>query len=144
VRDWLDVADHCRAISLIIQSGRPGETYNVGGGSELDNLTVVERLCAAVDGAFAADPALARRFADAPAGRGQGSAGLVTHVPDRLGHDWRYAIDDRKIRAELGYAPAGDFASSLAATLDWYLANEPWWRAATSGAYETWLKTNYR
>jgi len=144
VRDWLDVADHCAAIELILETGRPGETYNVGGGSELANLELVERLCAAVDGAFRADPALARRFPAAPAAAGEASAALVTHVADRLGHDRRYAIDDRKIRGELGYAPAGDFASSLAATLAWYLANEAWWRGVMAGGHEAWLKTNYR
>lgn len=143
VRDWLDVGDHCRAIELILERGRPGETYNVGGGSELANLALVERLCAAVDGAFGADPALAQRFPTAPAAAGKASASLVTHVADRLGHDRRYAIDDAKIRDELGYEPAGDFAGSLAATLAWYLANESWWRAATAGSYEAWLKTNY-
>jgi dTDP-glucose 4,6-dehydratase len=144
VRDWLDVADHCAAIQRILDRGRPGETYNVGGGSELANLDLVGRLCAAVDGAFAADPTLAARFPDAPAARGGASASLVTYVPDRLGHDRRYAIDDRKIRDELGYAPAGDFAASLDRTLTWYLNNEPWWRAVTSGAYKAWIETNYR
>jgi dTDP-glucose 4,6-dehydratase len=143
VRDWLDVGDHCRAIELILENGRPGETYNVGGGSELANLTLVERLCAAVDAAFGAEPTLAERFPTAPAATGNASASLVTYVPDRLGHDRRYAIDDAKIRGELGYEPASDFAGSLAATLAWYLANEPWWRETTSGSYEAWLKTNY-
>jgi dTDP-glucose 4,6-dehydratase len=143
VRDWLDVADHCAAIELILERGRPGETYNVGGGSELANLDLVQRLCAAVDEAFAADPALCRRFAGAPAAGGGACASLVSHVPDRPGHDRRYAIDDGKIRAELGYAPAADFAAGLAATLRWYLDNEAWWRAVMSGDHQAWLKTNY-
>jgi dTDP-glucose 4,6-dehydratase len=144
VRDWLDVADHCAAIDLILERGRPGETYNVGGGSELTNLELVAQLCTAVDGAFAADPALAGRFPEAPAAKGGASAALVTHVPDRPGHDRRYAINDAKLRGELGYAPAGDFATSLAAMLTWYLQNEPWWRKITSGAYKEWIATNYR
>jgi dTDP-glucose 4,6-dehydratase len=144
VRDWLDVADHCAAIDLILERGRPGETYNVGGGSELTNLELVAQLCAAVDGAFAADPALSVRFPDAPAAKGAASTSLVSHVPDRPGHDRRYAIDDAKLRGELGYKPAGDFAASLAATLAWYLENEPWWRRITSGAYKDWIATNYR
>jgi dTDP-glucose 4,6-dehydratase len=144
VRDWLDVADHCDAIELILGKGRPGETYNVGGGSELANLAVVERLCTAVDQVFACDPSLAARFPSAPAAAGGGSSKLVNFVADRPGHDRRYAIDDRKIRAELGYAPAGDFAASLAATLAWYLANEAWWREATAGGYEAWIETNYK
>jgi len=142
-RDWLDVADHCAAIELILAAGRAGETYNVGGGSELVNLDLIHGLCAAVDHAFTADPALRHRFPDAPAAMGGASASLITHVPDRAGHDRRYAIDDRKIRAELGYAPAGDFDSALAATLKWYLDNEAWWRVVMSGAHSAWLETNY-
>ncbi len=144
VRDWLDVADHCRAIALILEKGRPGEAYNVGGGSELTNLVLVERLCAAVDAAFRANEQLVRRFASAPAASGQRSASLVTHVPDRLGHDRRYAIDDAKIRAELGYRPAQDFAGSLASALAWYLAHEDWWRGILSGSYQDWIDVNYR
>ena len=144
VRDWLDAADHCRAIDLILDRGRPGEAYNVGGGSEMTNLVLIGRLCASVDRAFLADPALAKRFGSAPAASGRRSDGLVSHVPDRLGHDRRYAIDDRKIRAELGYAPVGDFASGLAAMLDWYLENEAWWRSVMGDSHKAWLKTNYR
>jgi dTDP-glucose 4,6-dehydratase len=143
VRDWLDVADHCAAIELILTRGRAGETYNIGGGSEMTNLALVKRLCAAVDGAFAAEPDLVRRFPAAPAAAGRPSAALVTHIADRLGHDRRYAINDGKIRRELGYAPAGDFVSSLDATLGWYLANEAWWGMATSGAWHEWVATNY-
>jgi dTDP-glucose 4,6-dehydratase len=143
VRDWLDVADHCRAIELILERGRAGETYNVGGGSELANLDLVQRLCAAIDQAVASDPALRHRFPDAPAAKGEASAALITHVPDRLGHDRRYAIDDRKIREELGYAPGGDFDTALAATLGWYLDNEAWWRPVMSDAHTAWLETNY-
>jgi dTDP-glucose 4,6-dehydratase len=143
VRDWLDVADHCRAIELILDQGRPGETYNVGGGAEMANLDLVHQLCAAVDRAFAGEPGLAARFAGAPAANREQSLSLLSRVADRPGHDRRYAIDDRKIRAELGYAPAGDFATSLRATLRWYLDNESWWRAALSGDHEAWLKTNY-
>jgi dTDP-glucose 4,6-dehydratase len=144
VRDWLDVADHCAAIDLILERGRPGETYNVGGGSELTNLELVARLCGAVDGAFSADAALAARFGEAPAAKGGKSDSLITYVADRPGHDRRYAIDDAKIRAELGYAPAGDFAASLAGALGWYLGNEAWWRRITSGAYKDWIATNYQ
>lgn len=128
VRDWLYVTDHCRGIELTLTRGRPGEVYNIGGGEELPNLAVVEAICAAVDRAFAADPALAARYPDAPAAKGEPTAALKTFVEDRKGHDRRYAIDERKARAELGYMPQVDFAGGLDRTIAWYLANEDWWR----------------
>lgn len=128
VRDWLHVEDHCIGIERIIRNGRVGEVYNVGGGQELTNLRVVEEICAGVDAAFAADPSLAERFPDAPAARGEPSAVLKLFVEDRKGHDRRYAIDETKIRSELGYEPSRDFSQGFADTLAWYLANEAWWR----------------
>ena len=128
VRDWLYVTDHCRGIELALAQGRPGEVYNIGGGEELPNLTVVEAICAAVDRAFAADPGLAARYPDAPAARREPTATLKTFVEDRKGHDRRYAIDERKARSELGYAPEVDFAGGLDRTIAWYLGNEAWWR----------------
>ena len=127
-RDWLHVEDHCRGIALALERGVPGETYNIGGGQELPNMTVIDAICAQVDAAFAADPALAARFPDAPAAKGAGSASLKTFVEDRKGHDRRYAIDERKARAALGYAPERTFDQGFAETLAWYLANEAWWR----------------
>jgi len=135
VRDWLHVEDHCRGIELVLDRGAPGETYNIGGGQELPNMAVIDAICATVDAAFAADPALAERFPEAPAARGQPSTSLKTYVTDRLGHDRRYAIDERKARAELGYVPSRDFASGFAETLGWYLGNEGWWRAVLDGSY---------
>lgn len=126
VRDWLHVADHCRGIDLIIQGGRVGETYNIGGGEEMPNMALVDHLCAAVDNVFAADPSLALRFPDAPAAVGRPTVSLKTFVTDRLGHDRRYAIDESKIRGELGYRPAYSFQTGLAATIHWYLTNEAW------------------
>ena len=143
VRDWLHVEDHCRGIAAVIAKGRVGETYNIGGGAELPNLTVIDTLCTAVDTAFAADAALARRFPDAPAARGVATASLKTTVTDRPGHDRRYAIDERRARDELGYSPQRTFAQGFASTLDWYLANEPWWRAILDGSYRDWVATNY-
>lgn len=128
VRDWLHVEDHCRGIELVIERGRVGETYNVGGGQELPNLTVVEEICRGVDAAFARNPSLAGRFPDAPAAKGGSSAELKTYVTDRPGHDRRYAIDETKIRTELGYEPLRDFPTGFAETLAWFLANEAWWR----------------
>ena len=128
VRDWLFVTDHCRGIELALQKGRPGEVYNIGGGEELPNLTVVESICDAVDRAFQRDPSLAERYPDAPAAKGEKTAALKTFVEDRKGHDRRYAIDERKARQELEYVPAVDFAGGLDRTISWYLANEDWWR----------------
>ena len=143
VRDWLHVEDHCRGIAAVLARGRVGETYNIGGGAELPNLAVIDTLCAAVDAAFAADPALAARFPDAPAARRVATATLKTTVADRPGHDRRYAIDERKARDALGYAPQRSFAQGFAATLAWYLANEGWWRAVLDGSYRDWVATNY-
>lgn len=128
IRDWLHVEDHCRGIHKVLELGRIGETYNIGGGAELPNLAVIDTLCAAVDRAFAADPALKTRFPDAPAAKGQPTASLKTYVTDRPGHDRRYAIDEAKARAELGYAPARDFPTGFAETLAWYLGHEDWWQ----------------
>ncbi|WP_267387589.1 dTDP-glucose 4,6-dehydratase [Sphingomonas sp. GC_Shp_3] len=128
VRDWLHVEDHCYAIELILKKGRVGEVYNVGGGQELPNVAVIEEICRGVDAAFAADPELARRFPDAPAANGESSLELKTYVTDRKGHDRRYAIDESKIRGELGYEPKRDFPQGFAETLVWYLAREDWWQ----------------
>ncbi len=143
IRDWLHVEDHVRGIEAVLARGRVGETYNIGGGAELPNLTVIDTLCTAVDAAFAADPGLAQRFPDAPAARGIASASLKTRVTDRPGHDRRYAIDWAKAGAELGYSPARDFAAGFAATLRWYLDNEAWWRGVLDGSYRSWVETNY-
>jgi dTDP-glucose 4,6-dehydratase len=134
-RDWLHVDDHCMGIDLVLERGRIGETYNVGGGQELPNLHVVDAICDAVDNAFALDAGLAAQFPDAPAARGGSTHELRTFVTDRPGHDRRYAIDERKIAGELGYAPQHDFRSGLAATVTWYLDNESWWRSILDGSY---------
>ncbi len=128
-RDWLHVEDHCRGLELIIERGRVGETYHVGGGEELTNLAVIDSLCDAIDAAFAADPSLAARFPDAPAAKGRATGDLKRFVADRPGHDRRYAINDRKARGELGYRAAYGFADGLARTLRWYLDNPRWWAA---------------
>jgi dTDP-glucose 4,6-dehydratase len=128
VRDWLHVEDHCRGIEACLASGVPGETYNIGGGEELPNMAVIDRICTEVDRAFAEIDGLAARFPQAPAAQGRATSTLKTFVTDRVGHDRRYAIDERKAKAELGYAPKHDFENGLAGTLRWYLANEGWWR----------------
>ncbi len=128
VRDWLHVEDHCRGIEACLEKGRPGETYNIGGGAELPNMTVIDNICAEVDRAFAEVDGLADRYPDAPAASREPSASLKTFVTDRAGHDRRYAIDETKARTELGYAPQNDFSEGLRQTLRWYLDNESWWR----------------
>ena len=143
IRDWLHVEDHCRGIAAVLAKGRPGETYNIGGGAELPNLAVIDTLCAAVDAAFAADPGLAARFPDAAAAKGVPTASLKITVSDRPGHDRRYAIDETRARVELGYTPSRDFTTGFGATLDWYLNNEPWWRGVIDGSYRDWVATNY-
>ena len=122
VRDWLHVEDHCRAIDLVITRGRVGEVYNVGGGAECENITLVRDLCRVLDEKFAASPELRQRFAQSPAARGGRSDSLISLVTDRLGHDRRYAIDSSKLERELGFTPRHQLASALAATVDWYLA----------------------
>lgn len=128
IRDWLYVEDHCRGIELVLQRGASGETYNIGGNNEWSNLAIVQRLCDSLDARFAADPLLAPRFPSAPGASGSSARELISFVTDRAGHDWRYAIDARRISDELGYAPLESFETGLEKTLDWYLANEAWWR----------------
>ena len=143
VRDWLHVEDHCRAIVLALEQGRPGEVYNVGGENERPNLEIVRSITLAIDEAFRTDPSLAGRFPGSPAAEGRPCWSLVTSVKDRPGHDRRYAIDPRKARAELGYRPVETFESGLAKTVAWYLANEAWWRAVMDGSYRNWIERNY-
>ena len=133
IRDWLHVDDHCRGITLALEKGRPGEVYNIGGNNEWRNLAIVERLCDSLDARFAKDPALAQRFPSAPGASARSARELVTFVEDRAGHDWRYAIDARRITDELGYVPRESFETGLERTLDWFLANEDWWRPLLVG-----------
>jgi len=129
VRDWLYVGDHCTAIRTVLARGRVGEVYNIGGNAEMKNLDVVKILCATLD---AARP------------RASGSyANLVTFVKDRPGHDRRYAIDARKIRSELGWAPAETFDTGLAKTVRWYLEHAEWVAHVQSGEYRHWIERNY-
>jgi dTDP-glucose 4,6-dehydratase len=128
IRDWLYVKDHCRAIMAILEKGRPGEVYNIGGCSEKTNLDVVHTICDILD-EVATDQN--RREA------------LVTFVTDRPGHDRRYAIDASKIKAEIGWAPEETFETGIRKTVQWYLDNAQWVANVTSGAYQTWIETNY-
>jgi len=115
VRDWIHVEDHSRAVDAVLRRGRPGEIYNVGGGNERTNIEITKLLIAAM-------------------GKDERA---MKFVPDRPGHDRRYAIDDAKIRAELGVVPRVPFEEGLRATVRWYIDNEPWWRAVQSGEYQS-------
>jgi dTDP-glucose 4,6-dehydratase len=128
VRDWLYVGDHCSAIAMVLAKGRPGETYNVGGLNEMANIRVVEMICDILD-ELRPDGASRRE--------------LITYVEDRPGHDRRYAIDCRKLTAELGWTPQQTFSSGIRKTIAWYLENMPWVEAITSGAYREWIDRNY-
>jgi dTDP-glucose 4,6-dehydratase len=128
VRDWLFVEDHCRGIELVLNAGRIGETYNIGGNNEWANIEIVQLLCRRLDALFVERPQLAERFPDSPAARGGSATDLIEYVTDRAGHDRRYAIDASKITRELGYRPVHSFETGLDVTLDWYLDNESWWR----------------
>jgi dTDP-glucose 4,6-dehydratase len=143
VRDWLYVEDHCRAIDRVIDAGRVGETYNVGGRNEWKNIDVVRLLCRLTDEAFGADSTFARRFPRSPAASGRPSEELISFVKDRPGHDRRYAIDATKVERDLGFCPQESFESGIRKTIEWYLANEPWWRAVMDGSYREWVRTNY-
>ncbi|HEU5303020.1 MAG TPA: dTDP-glucose 4,6-dehydratase [Gemmatimonadales bacterium] len=143
VRDWLYVEDHCRAIDRVLEAGQVGQTYNVGGRNEWMNIDVVRLLCRLVDDAFAADRDLARRFPASPAASGGRSEELVTYVKDRPGHDRRYAIDATRIERDLGFCPRETFETGIRRTLDWYLANEPWWRGVMDGSYRQWVQRHY-
>ena len=129
VRDWLYVTDHCSAIRAVLDKGRLGETYNVGGWNEMPNLDIVHRVCGLLD-EFQPHP-------DGPATR------LITYVKDRPGHDRRYAIDASKIHRELGWKPAETFETGIRKTVQWYLENMQWVENVASGEYRKWLDTNY-
>lgn len=129
VRDWLFVVDHALAIDTIFHTGKDGETYNIGGHNEWKNIDLVHLLCNIMD-----------RKLDRPKGT---SAGLITYVTDRAGHDLRYAIDAAKIRSELGWEPSLQFEEGLEKTVDWFLNNQDWLDNVTSGAYQSYYSDMY-
>ncbi|PZO62678.1 MAG: dTDP-glucose 4,6-dehydratase [Pseudoxanthomonas suwonensis] len=122
VRDWLYVGDHCNAIRRVLEAGRVGETYNVGGDAERQNIEVVKAICALLD-------------ARQPLADGRPRESLITYVKDRPGHDRRYAIDASKLKRELGWAPQHSFEQGIADTVDWYLDNQPWVQRVLDGSY---------
>ena len=135
IRDWLYVDDHCRGIELVIEKGKLGETYNIGGNNEWANIDVVNLLCSILDQKFIDDESLSARYPSSPCASNKPANSLITYVEDRLGHDTRYAIDASKIMNDLGYMPEEDFDTGLKKTVDWYLDNEAWWNAILDGSY---------
>ncbi|MFP5407995.1 MAG: dTDP-glucose 4,6-dehydratase [Gammaproteobacteria bacterium] len=130
VRDWLYVGDHCSAIRRVLEAGRVGETYNIGGCNEMTNLEVVNTLCAMLDDLHSGSPVTPH-------------ASLITFVKDRPGHDRRYAIDAGKIERELGWMPSETFETGIRKTVAWYLAHQDWVDHVTSGEYRHWVSKNY-
>ena len=130
IRDWLYVKDHCSAIRRVLEAGRLGETYNVGGWNEKPNIEIVNTVCALLDELR-------------PRADGQPYAGQISYVKDRPGHDRRYAIDARKLEAELGWKPAETFETGIRKTVAWYLANPDWVAHVQSGAYRDWVGKQY-
>jgi dTDP-glucose 4,6-dehydratase len=128
VRDWLHVSDHCSALRAVLAKGQPGETYNIGGRSELPNLEVVRGICTILD--------------ELRPRRGS-HADLITHVTDRRGHDRRYGIDDSKIAAQLGWQPGIRFMEGLLQTVRGYLEHQDWVESVTSGSYRQWIERQY-
>lgn len=128
-RDWLYVVDHARAIDMVFHGGRDGETYNIGGFNEWQNIELVKLLCKEMNGRL---------------GRAEGeSEKLITYIKDRPGHDRRYAIDANKINKELGWYPSVTFEEGLSKTIDWYMENKEWLEHVTSGNYKNYYETQY-
>jgi len=130
IRDWLYVKDHASAVRLVLEAGKPGETYNVGGWNEKPNIEVVHTLCTILDEL-------------SPRSDGKSYQEQITYVSDRPGHDRRYAIDATKINRELGWKPMETFETGIRKTIQWYLDNKQWVENVTSGAYKDWVKKQY-
>jgi dTDP-glucose 4,6-dehydratase len=130
VRDWLYVIDHCDALITVFEKGEPGQTYNIGGGTELENIEIVHLLCDLLD----------RRLKRS---HGNASRNLIRFVTDRPGHDRRYAIDASKIKNDLGWEAACRFEDAIEETVNWYLEHMDWVNSVRSGEYRTWIQKNY-
>ena len=129
IRDWLYVKDHCEAIWTVLQKGKIGETYNIGGNNEWKNIDIVNKICDILAEEFKKDPIKFKK--------------LITFVKDRPGHDLRYAIDSTKIKNELHWQPEETFETGLKKTIRWYLNNKTWINSIKTGTYKTWLANNY-
>ena len=130
IRDWLYVKDHCSAIRRVLEAGKTGEVYNVGGWNEVPNLGIVQRVCALLDELR-------------PRADGQPYASQISFVTDRPGHDRRYAIDARKIERELGWKPAETFETGIRRTVTWYMDNQEWVNGVMDGSYRDWVAQQY-
>jgi dTDP-glucose 4,6-dehydratase len=131
IRDWLYVKDHCSAICRVLEAGKLGETYNVGGWNEKPNLEVVNTICSILDELR-------------PKSDGSSYASQITYVKDRPGHDRRYAIDATKLERELGWRPAETFDTGIRKTVQWYLDNKEWTDGVLNGSYRDWVKKQYK
>jgi dTDP-glucose 4,6-dehydratase len=131
IRDWLYVKDHCSAIRRVLEAGRPGQVYNIGGWNEKPNIEIVKTICALLDELR-------------PRADGKSYSSQITYVQDRPGHDRRYAIDASKIHNELGWKPAETFDSGIRKTVQWYLDNPNWVANVQSGSYRDWLQKQYK
>ena len=141
IRDWLYVSDHCNAICRVLEAGKPGETYNVGGWNEKTNLDIVQTICKLLDELHPLPTP--HSLPTTPHLPLPTYLNLITYVKDRPGHDRRYAIDASKIGHELGWKPTETFETGIRKTVEWYMANPKWVENVQSGAYREWLQTNY-
>jgi len=133
IRDWLYVKDHCSGIRAVLEGGRVGEVYNIGGWNEMSNIEIVRTICRLLD----------ERSPGSAAKAGGAHEKLIAFVKDRPGHDRRYAIDATKIHKELGWKPTETFETGIVKTVDWYLANTDWVAQVRSGSYQHWVQTQY-
>ncbi len=129
IRDWLFVEDHARGIDLVLNKGRVGENYNIGGHNEWANIDIVKLVCKLMDAQFASNTSLSAQYPNAKLAIECRSEELITYVEDRAGHDRRYAIDATKTNSELGYKPVESFESGIIKTVNWYLSNMEWWKS---------------
>ncbi len=131
IRDWLYVTDHCQAIIEVLEKGRSGRTYNIGGNNEKTNIEVVTLICEMLDAKIGLLP------------DGSSRSSLITFVTDRLGHDRRYAIDSTRLKDEIGWQPSVTFEQGIEMTIDWYLANQSWLETVINGSYQDYYKKMY-
>ena len=143
VRDWIYVENHCRGIDLILQNGKTGHSYNIGGSYEQRNIDAVESICRIIDEIFGDESEFMSDYPHAPLFNNSASLNLVTYIEDRLGRDWRYAMDIGKISNQLGFSPKESFDSGLRKTVQWYINNPSWWAPLLNQSHEDWIEKLY-